>query len=296
MTTKRMSTTNKKKKISELESAELKFRALLNKRDEINEQAAAARSERDSLHDKKKELQEPMRTARDKRDAAVAEMRVHKKKRDELQGKAKELIEFKRKLKGTPMGDLKTEIRVIEADIKGMEMRQQTVPVKLTEERELLDKIKARATDLQRLKKILMEQDKVQKEVKNIDASIDAFFRQADKEHEEVVRLSEEQHKFHEEAQVHAKDIGVLAATANKKHEEFLKLREDADAVHQKAMELRGKVIEIKDQKRAEVWEERNAIRDVNLATRKALDDKEKKDKVADEALQILLKKGKIEI
>ncbi len=285
-----------KKKISEIDSAELKFRAFLNKRDEINEQAAVVRSERDSLHDKKKDLQEPMRIARDKRDAAVAEMRVHKAKRNELQAKAKELIEFKRKLKGSPMGDLKAEIRVVEADIKRMELEQQTQALKLTEERDLLEKIKARAVDLQRYKKILAEQEKIQKEVKDVDGSIDTLFKLADKEHTEVVRLSEQQHKFHEEAQANAKEIALLTATANKKHEEFLKLREEADAVHQKAMELRGKVIEIKEQKRAEVREERNAIRDVNLATRKALDDKEKKDKVADEALQTLLKKGKIEI
>jgi len=42
--------------------------------------------------------------------------------------------------------------------------------------------------------------------------------------------------------------------------------------------------------------EELRAIRDVNLAVKKALDDETKKDKAADEALQILLKKGKIEI
>jgi uncharacterized coiled-coil DUF342 family protein len=285
-----------KKKINELQSAELKFRALLNKRDEINEQAAVIRSERDTLHDKKKELQEPMRAARDKRDAAVAEMRVHKAKRDELQRKAKELIEFKRKLKGKPMGDLRAEVRVAEADIKAMELKQQTMPLKLTEERELLEKIKARTDDLQRLKGILVEQEKIQKEVKDIDASIDALFKFADKEHAEVVRLSDEQHKFHEEAQTFAKEIGVLAATANKKHEEFLKVREEADAVHQKAMELREKVIEIKSKKREEIREERNAVRDVNLATRKALDDKDKKDRVADDALKTLLRKGKIEI
>lgn len=295
MKTKRESP-SKKKKISELDSAELKFRAFLNKRDEINELAAIARSERDSLHDKRKELQVPMNAARDKRDAAVAEMRAHKKKRDELQAKAKELIEFKRKLRGKPMGDLRTEVRVAEADIKAMELRQQTVPLKLTEERDLLEKIKARAADVERLKKILAEQEKIQKEVKDVDASIDALFKFADKEHSEVVRLADEQHKFHEQAQAHAKEIAALSGAANKKHEEFIKLKEEADAVHQKAMELRGKVIEIKDQKRAEVREERNAIRDVNLATRKALDDRDKKDRAADEALQTLLKKGKVQI
>ena len=76
------------KKISELQSAELRFRALLNKRDEINEQAAVLRSERDSLHERKMTLQDQMNEARNKRDAFVAEMRVHKHRRDELQAKA----------------------------------------------------------------------------------------------------------------------------------------------------------------------------------------------------------------
>ncbi len=42
--------------------------------------------------------------------------------------------------------------------------------------------------------------------------------------------------------------------------------------------------------------EEKNAIRDVNIAVKRALDDQSKKDKAADEALQMLLKKGKVEI
>jgi hypothetical protein len=45
-----------------------------------------------------------------------------------------------------------------------------------------------------------------------------------------------------------------------------------------------------------EKMEELRAIRDVNLAVEKALDDVTKNDKAADEALQMLLKKGRIEI
>ena len=284
------------KKISELQSAELKFRALLNKRDEINEQAVILRSERDSLHEKKKDLQDEMKGARDKRDALVVEMRIHKKKRDELQAKGKELIEFKKKIKGSPTGSLKDEIRAMEAEVRAMELRQQTVPMKIPEERKFLEEIKKKSEEAKRLRVVLAAQDKVQREVHNLDKSIDAFFKQADKEHAEVVRLSEDQHKAHEEATVHAKEIAILTATANKKHEEFLKLREEADAVHQKASEMREKLIEIKGAKRKERMEERQAVRDVNLATRKVLDDKHVRDKAADEALQLLLKKGKVEI
>jgi uncharacterized coiled-coil DUF342 family protein len=284
------------KKISELQSAELRFRALLNKRDAINEQAAVLRSERDRLHEQKMALQDDMKAARDKRDSLVAQMRVHKSKRDGFQAKAKELIEFKKKLKGSPMGSLKDEIRAQDAEVRTMELRQQTVPLKIPEERKLLEGIKKKTEELKRLKVVLGEQEKIQKEVHDLDKSIDALFRQADKEHAEVVRFSEDQHKAHEEATAHAKEIAALTGAANKKHEEFLKLREDADAAHQKAQDMRDKIIEIKGAKRQERMEERKAVRDVNLASRKALDDKNVRDKAADDALQLLLKKGKIEI
>jgi uncharacterized coiled-coil DUF342 family protein len=283
------------KKISEIQSAELKFRALLNKRDEINEQAAALRSERDSLHEQKQVLQGQMNAARDKRDAFVAQMRVHKKKRDELQAKAKELIEFKKK-KGKPTGSLKDEIRAMQADARMMELRQQTVPLSIPKERELLDELKKKMADIERMKKVLAEQNKIAKEVQDLDRSIDALFKQADKEHEEVVRLSDEQHKAHEEASSLYKEVASLAASANKKHADFMKLREEADAVHQKASEMRDKIIEIRKEKRMEWMEEKNAIRDVNIAVKRALDDQSKKDKAADEALQMLLKKGKVSI
>ena len=284
------------KKISELQSAELKFRALLNKRDEINEQAQALRSERDALHEQKKGLQDQMNAARDKRDAFVKEMRVHKHKRDSFQDKAKELIEFKKKLKGKQVGSLKEEIHARHADIRMLELKQQTVPMSIPKERELLDQIKTKMADLERLKKVYSEQEKIQKEVRDVDHSIDTFFKQADKEHVEVVRLSDLQHKAHEEATAFMKDIAALTASANKKHQDFIKLREEADAVHQKASEMRDKVIEMRKEKRMERMEEFKAIRDVNLAAKRALDDKGKKDKAADDALEMLFKKGKIEI
>lgn len=285
-----------KKKISELENAELKFRALLNKRDEINEQATILRSERDSLNDQKKGHQDQLREARDRRNELVRKMKVHKAKRDDFQAKARELIEFKKRLRGKQVGNLKDEIRALEAEARVMDIRQQTVPLTIPKERELIEQMKKKLAEVERLKKVLAEQDKIQKEIKDIDGSIDNLFRQADKEHEQVVKFAEEQHKAHEVATAAAKEIATLSATADKKHQEFLKLREEADAAHQKAMEMREKIIEIKGAKRAERMEERKMIRDVNLAAKHALDDKGKRDKAADDALQILMKKGKVEI
>ncbi len=177
-----------------------------------------------------------------------------------------------------------------------MELRQQTVPLSIPKERELLDELKKKVAEIERMKKVLAEQNKIAKEVHDMDRSIDALFRQADKEHDEVVRLSEAQHKAHEEASSLYKETTSLSAAANKKHTDFMKLREEADAAHQKASEMRDKIMEFRKEKRMEWIEEKNAIRDVNTAVRRALDDQSKKDKAADEALQMLLKKGKVEI
>ena len=284
------------KKIDDLRNAEEKFRALLNKRDEINAQASALRSERDSLNDQRKVIQDDLRTARDKRDALVVEMRVHKDRRDDLQRKAKELIEFKRKLKGRPLGDLNTEIRKLSREIEGLELKQQTVPMTIPKERELLDDLKAKMKELESVRVILAEQEKIVKEIHGIDQSIDELFRQADKEHEEVVRLSNESQVHHDHVTSLMKDVSSLKAAADKKHADFVKLREDADAAHQKAMDMREKVIEIRKERRVSWQEEQDSVKEVNRAARDALDDQEKRDAAAEEALQLLLKKKKVEI
>ena len=284
------------RKISDLRSAEEKFRALLNKRDDINAQAAAFRTERDGLNAKKREVQEKIREERDQRDALVAEMRTHKDQRNDLQRQAKELIEFKRKLKGRPLGDLNDEIKALSKQIKELNLKQQTVPMALPEEKKLLDDLRAKIAELERIKVILSEQEKIVKEIHNIDQSIDELFRRADKEHEEVVRLSKESQERHDRVTELMKEVAVLKGAADKNHADFVKLKGEADGVHQKAVEMRDKIIEIRKERRAAWQEERDSIKAVNEATRKALDDERRRDQAAEEALELLLKKKKVEI
>ncbi len=284
------------KKIDDLRNAEEKFRALLNKRDEINSQAAIIRSERDTLNDQRRELQDQVRDVRDKRDALVTEMRVYKDRRNDLQRKAKELIEFKGKLKGRPMGDLNSEIRKLSDEIKNLNLTQQTVPMTIPKERKLLDDLKAKREELERVRTILVDQEKIVKEIRDIDQSIDELFRQADKEHEEVVRLSNESQEHHDKVTSVMKEVSSLKGVADKKHADFVKLREGADAAHQKATDMRDKIIEIRKERRASWQEEQDSVNEVNKAARDTFDDEKRKDAAAEEALQLLLKKKKVEM
>jgi len=284
------------KKISDLRNAEEKFRALLNKRNDINAQASVFRSERDSLNERKRDVQEEVRDERDKRDALVAEMRAHKDARNDLQRQAKELIEFKHSLKGRPLGDLNEEIKALSKQMHELDLKQQTVPMTIPEERKLLDGLRAKMAELERVRSILSEQEKVVKEIHNIDQSIDELFRRADKEHEEVVRFSDESQKRHDRVTTLMKEVASLKASADKKHADFMKMREEADAAHNKAADMRDKIIEIRKEKRMAWQEEQDSIKAVNEATRKALDDEEKKDQAVEEALALLLKKKRVEI
>ena len=57
---------------------------------------------------------------------------------------------------------------------------------------------------------------------------------------------------------------------------------------------MRGKVLTIRDARRSEIREARNLLRQQNITVRRELLDERKLDKAADDALQLLLKKGRV--
>src|SRR5437870_11292390 len=95
----------RKKTLSELDQAEIKLQSLLEKRDALNQEAALLRQERDLVHETKREIGAKLRGLKDRRASFAGEARRHREKRDELQAKAKALIEMKRKLRGSGHAD-----------------------------------------------------------------------------------------------------------------------------------------------------------------------------------------------
>jgi len=280
----------------ELDKAEIKLGDLMARRDVLNEEANLHRHERDQLHEQKRILSSEMRKLRDERDAVVQLMRSHKTKRNELQFKAKGLIEARRKARGKVRGSVATDLAVLRREIARIDMDQQTRPMKLSEENELLDDLKAKVREMRELEKVKGEEDVVRKDVKELDATIDDLFRHADEEHAHVVVLSERANAIHEQVTGLVQNLAVLIAESNKKHEEFLEVRAKADEVHQKVVEMRGKVLSTRDAARAEVREARQLLKEHRQNVRKALYDEKKIDEFADKAVEALLKKGRVEI
>ncbi len=285
----------RKKTISELEQAEIKLESLLERRTALNQEAALLREERDLVHEKKRELTPKLRVMKDRRADLVAKARAHRAKRDELQGKAKALIELKRKMRGSASVDVGAELRATKRRVSQMEMRQQTASLTLTKENELLDEIKRSMKRLRELESLKADQDKIAKEVRDIDAGITERFQAAEKEHEAAVALSAEARAVHEDSLGLVREISALVLEGDEKHEAYLAARDKADEIHAKLVEMRDKVLSIRGAKRTEARESRDLLRAQNRQAR-ALSDPKKLEDSADRALRALLEKGRVEI
>ena len=286
----------RKKSVSELEKAEIRLESLVERRTVLNSQANVLRQERDLVHETKRERSAQLRELKGRRMELVGEARAHRAKRDGFQGKAKSLIEVKRKLRGRSGTSVGEEVRALRRQIKEMEMRQQTASLTLSAENKLLDATKAKIAQLRTLEALKAEEDQVSREVKDLDAEITDLFAQADREHEAAQDLSDRARALDGELDTLLETVSALAREGDAKHEAYLESRAKADEVHAKVVEMREKVLSDRAAKHAEVREGRELVRRQNQSVRRVLLDEKKLDESADEALRDLLQKGRVEI
>src|SRR2546430_2408567 len=211
---------------------------------------------------------------------------------------------------GEPMVRKKTTSELEQAEIKlqsllekrdvlnaeAQEMRQQTASLTLSKENELIDELKESMKRLKVLEGLKSDQDKIAKEVRDLDGGITELFEAAEKEHAAAVVASGKARAVHEETVGLSRQIAALVSEGNEKHDGYLAARGKADEVHAKVVEMREKVLSIKGAARAEVREARDLLRQQNRSVRAALLDEKKLEASADAALKALLEKGKGEI
>lgn len=285
-----------KRKKTEEENAELRYTSQIEKRNDLNAQAREYSNARDTLNSERRDILDEMRSLREERDALVKKMRQHKKSRNHYQNRARELIEVKKGKRKDIHPGLARELEALKADLKLMDVKQQTSSLTLQEENELLDTMKGRVKEIERLDKIFNEQEAIISEVKDVDGSITELFNMADEEHKMVVVLSDQAQEVHDRITIMIKSVSHLISEANKNHETFVKLKERANKYHEKATEMREKLMAMRNEKRDEARASRKELAEQNKAAREALGNKKKLENAADEALETLLKKGKVEI
>jgi uncharacterized coiled-coil DUF342 family protein len=285
-----------KKKRSEVESAERKYEELLQKRNEINDLAKSMRDERDLVNQKKQATIDLVQEIKAEKDKLVKVRKGHIDLRNKYQAKAKELIGKKKDRTKRIFADLPSEVQARRAELKMLEMRQQTMPMSIEKERELTDDIRKKHADLADMEKQLSQQSGLNAEVKELDGSIDDLFKKADEQHANVVELSSKIDEFNKRMKGLVDELTSMHNEANKKHDLHLKLRARADEVHLKAQEMRQKVMSMKREQNADEREGRQVIKQSNVETRQFFSDRSTEEKIKDDALEKLKKGGKIEL
>ncbi len=286
----------KKTRRSETESAERIYNDLTDKRDEQNRKASGLREERDAIHAQKRTLIEQMTTLKAERDALNVEMRKHKERRNEYQAKGRALIDRKKAVSRRVDGDLGSSIEGLKLDIGELELRHQTNPSTIEEERDLLDRIRAKQEMLQELESRTPEQEDLTLVAEGIDGMIDEAFKKADEEHKEVVRYHDEAEKVHQRVVTLIEEINHLNVEGDKKHHQMLEARALADRYHQKASTMREKLMSTRREAREERERQAKEVEDINRSVRERFDSEEAQKEAEDEILSILEKKGKVDL
>lgn len=281
---------------NELRNAEKRYNELTEKRDELNAQARAAFDARNTLNDEKRKFYDEMNTLSEQRKKLGDELTKHKNLRDEYQGAAKQLIGTKRTKRKDVHKNLPGDIGALKADIRLLEIKQETTPLSIHKERAVLDQIKAKKAEVKRLEELFGKQNVVVGELEDMDKTIDELFAKGDEEHQMVLALGKEFKEIRKKMDALRKEISHLALEATKKQEEGNAFREEGTKFHQKAMEMREKLMAAKKERRAEWESKRKEVADYNKGVRESLGTEKDKEKAADDALEALMKGGKIQM
>lgn len=278
----------------DLKNSEKRYQSFLDKRNEFNEEARALRDERDTINNQKTEHIQKMKEYKGEREKLVVEMRKHKELRNRYHKRAKALIEAKRSKSGNVFKSLPNDYESLRVEVQMLEMKQETTPLSLEKEKDLLDVTREKRKRLRELAKQLEGQEVVSSELEDLDSQIEEAFRNGDEEHAKVIEFFEKSQEFHNKYIGIVKEVSHIIGESNKKHEEFLKVREKANYFHERAQEMRGKVLAIRKEKWQKREEARKVVEDQNTAAREALENEELLKKEEEKNIEALFKKKKI--
>lgn len=279
----------------EIENAEKKYQGYIERRNEFNDRARQMREERDLLHRRRKEIISGIEKMKEEKRRIFEQLQEHKKRRDMLHKKAHELIDKKRGRSGDRKGEsVFTELNTLRERLRRLEYMQETTPMSVDKEKEIIDEIHRGYQRLRELEKEYEKEEKVTEEIEGLNEELDNLFKEADSEHELVVKYYAMAREIQKKMDDVVKEVSHLIAEADKKHEAYLEFRKKADEFHQKALGMRNVLNDIRNENRERFLEIKKLIEEQNRAAREAIADEKKLMEKSEEALEHLFKKGKI--
>ncbi|MGQ0535769.1 MAG: DUF7121 family protein [Methanobacteriota archaeon] len=278
-----------------LEAAEKRLRRLLERRNELNDQARVAKEERDMLQGERRRILDATAELRGKRGALIEELRLHKDRRNALQARARAVIEARKGARTKLPTDKRARMAALDEEIARMEHTQAHSTLSSKKEEALLKDLRAKAKEREALRAELDAAAGVDKEIAAMGTDIDKLFAEADAEHKETQRIAGELDAIRATVDPQMEKLDVLSSEAEKKHAEVVAFRERADHYHQRAEELKAKVMGLREVAHGDEREAGKLLSEMREAARD-LEAPELLDAKADEVIELLKKKGKVSL
>lgn len=182
----------------------------------------------------------------------------------------------------------------VKREIADLEMRQQTHALPLTEENQLIDRLRLLSKQLKESEKHRGESDARHQRLKALEADLSARRAEVDQIGPEMARLRAERDKKMQSMRDQLVEVGRLVAdlreTARHRGEVMARL----DAAHNEVMTLERQSEQLWKRKHDRAQEARSTVRDYNRAVRENVSGEGAYARVADAQLQELMKRGRI--
>ena len=300
-------------------------RFLRNERDSLNSRKREIIESIRKIRDKRKAEMDDLKRRRDEatglyriqRDRLNAMVKVQKRKR---KGYAESLSSRDEKEDGASKNriDPLTEINMLNMEMQALLTNYEITSMSKKKELETMERVKTLNKQIKDLEKELPEYKREQ--MKNEKKAIEKadILQEHDLTHQDVMQLSQKAQEFHglyikendkfkkkldgiykkcqDEIEKKEKSLQHLSREADRRHREFLAMKDRADHFHKRAMELRGTVLLLREERTAVERQMRDMIDEQNKAVMEALDNEEKQEEAADKALELLKKGDKINL
>jgi uncharacterized coiled-coil DUF342 family protein len=235
---------------------------LEQKIEELNQQLAHLRQERDQLNQEAKkwvekrnqnnlqikQLQTEAKSIKAKRDEINLQVQILKAARERAKTQRQEKHDQAAKLmeKMKPIAERKSASRFqeLEKRIQDIDWKIQTSSLPIQEEKELVEKVKELETQKTSHKRFLKLKDKL------VEAQIEAkaFGTQARLKHDELSQLAKQSQEAHTQFLDTVDRIKPLRQSANEAHQKCLELRQKANTTHEKYVEIQRQIKSLKEE------------------------------------------------
>ena len=274
-----------------LHAMESKLTRIRGQRDSHNDSARSAADQRNSAHEKRKEVHETISAKMDEQKKVRAQAKLHQTNRDEIQQSIREVIARKKGNRAQGPGkSVVLQLSETVGEIERIEDRIMTDGrLTLEKENSMIKKLRSLISRRDELIPHVEEQRILSIDMSNMDESIQRMRAEADNEHKLMLEQNSLADEIWTEIKPMFEERDFLRGEGDRLHAIFVHEREKADEAHETLVEMLSKVNEIRDEIRSQQEMREKIVQDHNKSVRQALRGPDQNEELADSLAEMLL-------